>query len=91
MTVLRDFQETIAEILECAQASQGISKTRVMYDVQLSFTQIKKYLKYLQQCKLLSYDEVDRVYRTTIEGNKFVRLYNEVTELMSGLRVSHCS
>lgn len=56
--ILRDFQEIIAEILECAQAGQGITKTRLMYEVQLSFTQIKEYLQYLQQCELVSYNSV---------------------------------
>ena len=46
---LRDFQEIIAEILESSQASQGISKARLMYNVQLSFAQVKEYLKYPQQ------------------------------------------
>ena len=55
--MLRDFQDIIAEILECAQVYQGISKTRVMYKIQISFTQIKEYLQYLQEYELLSYDE----------------------------------
>ena len=86
LTFLRDSQEIIAEILECAQVSQGISKTKVMYDVQLSIAQIKEYLMYLQQCNLLNYDEVDRVYITTTQGNRFVRLYNEMVDLISGYR-----
>jgi predicted transcriptional regulator len=84
MVILRDFQEIIAEILECAQVGQGITKTRVMYEVQLSFKQIKEYLQYLQQCKLLSYDDEKRVFSTTIKGKMFLKLYNEMTELTSG-------
>lgn len=79
--ILRDFQEIIAEILECAQAGQGITKTRLMYEVQLSFTQIKEYLQYLQQCELVSYNDENRVFRTTMKGKEFLKIYNELTKL----------
>ena len=82
--ILRDFQDIIAEILRCAQVDQGITKTRVMYEVQLSFTQIKEYIQYLQQNELVSYDKENRVFRTTTKGKKFLKLYNEMTELTSG-------
>jgi predicted transcriptional regulator len=61
MMILRDFQDIIAEILQSAQVDQGITKTRVMYEVQLSFTQIKEYFQYLQQNELVSYDKENRV------------------------------
>ncbi|MGH9952130.1 MAG: winged helix-turn-helix domain-containing protein [Nitrososphaeraceae archaeon] len=81
---MRDFQDIVAEILQCAQVDQGITKTRVMYEVQLSFTQIKEYFQYLQQNELVSYDEENRVFRTTTKGKKFLKLYNEMTELTYG-------
>ncbi|MGH9983614.1 MAG: winged helix-turn-helix domain-containing protein [Nitrososphaeraceae archaeon] len=81
---MRDFQDIVAEILQCAQVDQGTTKTRVMYEVQLSFTQIKEYFQYLQQNELVSYDEENRVFRTTMKGKKFLKLYNEMTELTSG-------
>ena len=83
---LLDFQEIIAEILECAQVDHGISKTRILYEVQLSFTQMKEYLKYLQQCDLLSFDKENRLYRTTDKGKKFLRLHYEMIKLTSGHR-----
>jgi predicted transcriptional regulator len=85
--ILRDFQEIIAEILECAQGGQGITKIRVMYEVQLSFAQIKEYLQYLQQCEMVSYDKQNRLFRTTIKGKKFLELYNEISELVSWRRI----
>ena len=60
--ILRDFHEIIAEILVCAQVGQGITKTRVMYEVQLSYTRSKEYLQYLQISELISYDEQERVF-----------------------------
>jgi predicted transcriptional regulator len=47
MILHRDHQEIIAEILESALGSQGITKTRIMYKVQLSFNQLKEYIPYL--------------------------------------------
>ena len=87
MMILRDFQEIIAEILECAQVAQGITKTRVMYEVQISFTQIKEYLQYLQQREMVSYDKQNRLFRTTLKGKKFLELYNEISELVSWRRI----
>lgn len=76
----------IAEILECEQVDQGISKTRILYEVQLSFAQMKEYLKYLQQCDLLSFDKENRLYRSTDKGKEFLRLHDEMTKLTSGHR-----
>jgi predicted transcriptional regulator len=53
---LRDFQAIIAWILGCALEKQGITKTGITNEMQLSFTQIKEYLQYLQQYELVSYD-----------------------------------
>jgi predicted transcriptional regulator len=80
--ILRNSYRIIAEILECAQRSQGISKTRIMYEVELSFTQIKEYLNYLQQCELVSCKEEYGIFRTTNKGKKFLKLYNDMTNLL---------
>ena len=79
--ILRDFQEIIVGILRCAQVRQGMTKTRLTNEMQLSFTQIKEYLYYLQQYGLVRYDEEKRVFRTTSKGKRFLKLYDEMTEL----------
>jgi predicted transcriptional regulator len=81
--ILRNSHKIIAEILECAQAGQGVKKTRVIYEVQITFAQVQEYLKYLQQRELISYDKENRVFRTTLKGKKFLKLYNEMNELTS--------
>jgi predicted transcriptional regulator len=78
---MRDFQAIIAGILNCSLEKQGITKTRLSNEMQLSFTQIKDYLQYLQQYELISYDEERSVFRTTTRGKRFLKLYNEMTEL----------
>src|SRR5919106_5866327 len=82
ITTLREFQEIIAEILECAQEYQGVSKTRVRYRVELPFTIIKEYLRYMQQCELLIYDNENNSFKSTMKGKKFLTLYREMTELL---------
>lgn len=49
--------------------------------MQLSFTQIKEYLQYLQQYELVSYDEEKTVFKTTMKGKRYLKLYNEMSEL----------
>jgi predicted transcriptional regulator len=83
LTLLRDYQDIIAEILACAQVNQGIAKTRIMYEIQLSYTQIKEYLQYLQQCELLGFDKEKKVFRTIMKDKKFLNLYNEMNQLTS--------
>jgi predicted transcriptional regulator len=83
MILHRDHQEIIAEILESALGSQGITKTRIMYKVQLSFNQLKEYIPYLQHKELISYDAKRRVYRTTKKGTRVLELYDKINELVS--------
>ena len=80
IVILRDYQEIIAA-LRFAQVRQGMTKNRLMNEMQLSFTQIKEYLHYLQQYELVRYDEEKRVFRTTLKGKRFLKLYDEMTEL----------
>jgi predicted transcriptional regulator len=58
-----------------------MTKTRLTNEMQLSFTQIKEYLYYLQKYELLTYDEEKRVFRTTSKGKRYLKLYVEMTEL----------
>ncbi|HZA69869.1 MAG TPA: winged helix-turn-helix domain-containing protein [Nitrososphaeraceae archaeon] len=60
---------------------QSITKTRITNEMQLSFTQIKEYLQYLQQYELVSYDEEKTVFKTTMKGKRYLKLYNEMSEL----------
>ena len=78
---MRDFQGIIAGILRCTQVRQGITKTRLTKEMQLSFTQLKEYFYYLQKYELFSYDEEKRVFRTTSKGKRYLKLYDEMTEL----------
>jgi predicted transcriptional regulator len=58
-----------------------MTKTKLTNEMQLSFTQIKEYLYYLQKYELLRYDEEKRVFRTTSKGKRYLKLYDEMTGL----------
>ena len=66
-------------ILESARS--GTTKTKMMYQAYLSYTQVNKYLKYLQQNDLLTYDEVKQIYRPTEKGFRFLKISFELSEM----------
>ena len=82
MILHRDRQDIITEILECVLGSQGITKTRIIYKVQLSFSQFKEYVPYLQRHELITYDTKRRVYKITVKGMKILELYKRINELV---------
>lgn len=76
----RNRYEIIASILESAKT--GITKTRIMYDAFLSYTQMIGYLKYLREHALLIFEEETQIYRTTKKGLGFLKLSHELSQVM---------
>ena len=73
--------EIMAEILSLCKQPQ--TKTRVMYDTNLSWRMLQKYLSQLQSRGLL--EEVHyslTKYSTTRKGLKFVEKWRELVELL---------
>ena len=66
-------------ILESTRS--GASKTKIMYNAYLSYTQVVEYLKYLQQNDLLKYEEGTHLYKPTEKGLKFLNMSNELNEM----------
>ena len=60
-------------------ASVKARKTRIMYQANLSFTQVEKYLHSLLENGLLCHDG-DSCYSVTQKGLEFLRLYSEYVE-----------
>jgi predicted transcriptional regulator len=77
----RSRTEIISQILDTANGG-GITKTKLMYKVFLSHDQLKEYLTVLSQSDLLSYDFVNRTFKTTEKGLRFLNLYNQIEQLM---------
>jgi predicted transcriptional regulator len=63
------------------QEGQGVTKTRIVNKAQLSSSQLKEYIYYLRQQELVNYDEEKRIFRTTRKGKRFLKLYDEMSEL----------
>src|SRR3712207_5844014 len=78
----RSRTEIISQILEAANGHVDITKTRLMYKVFLSQSQLKEYLKVLIGNELLGYDFVTRTFKTTQKGLKFLHLYNKINEVL---------
>jgi predicted transcriptional regulator len=70
--------DIIADILRICK--KGNKKTRIMYLANLSWTQLKKYLEFLIDKKLLEYDSIERKYKITDKGSEFLRVYSDVKE-----------
>lgn len=63
--------------------SSGATKTRIMYQAYLSYTQLKEYLAYLEQGEIIKYEEGTQLYRITEKGRKLMHLYEEIGEMVS--------
>ncbi len=76
--------DIMANIL--SEARKGARKTRIMYRCNLSHRQLKVYLKFLLDMKLLmsvlEEDSKTNFYQTTAKGRNFLDAYGKLKELM---------
>ncbi len=77
----RSRDEISATILQSAAARDGITKTKIMYNSFLSYTQLLYYLEYLISNNLLECD-ANRVYNITSKGLEFLDDYNKMADLL---------
>ena len=76
----RSSTEIISVILEAANG--GATKTRIMYKAFLSYAQLKEYLSILIENNVIEYLEGSQSYKTTEKGFKFLKMHNEIGELL---------
>jgi predicted transcriptional regulator len=76
----RSRTEIISVILEAANG--GATKTRIMYKAFLSYAQLKEYLSVLIENNVIEYLEGSQSYKTTEKGFKFLKMHNEIGELL---------
>ena len=67
-------------ILEAANG--GATKTKIMYKAFLSYAQLREYLSVLIENNLLEYLEGSQTYKTTEKGLNFLKMNNEIGELL---------
>lgn len=70
----RDRLSIIAAILETVSNNGGIGKTRIMYQSNLSFALLEKYLNAVLKLGFIQTD--GNVYRLTDHGRRFLDRYN---------------
>ena len=76
----RSRTEIVAMILDSANG--GATKTKIMYSAFLSFAQLKEYLSLLIENNLIDYYEGNKIFRATEKGLKFLKMHNEIGELL---------
>lgn len=88
MTIMqyRDRTDIIREILEVANGTENVTKTKLMYNAFLSWTQVKEYLALLVQRDLVSYDSIAQTYKTTEKGMRLLQFCNALEDMMKGLQ-----
>jgi len=78
----RDRLNIIAEIMEVATESK--IKTKIMYMVNLSFSQLKEYLNYLTEMGFLRIrvENGKKFYETTAKGTRYIENYREMSNFL---------
>lgn len=78
----RDRLGIMAEIMETAK--EGILKTQIMYGVNLSFSQLKEYLRFLTEMGFLKVRIKSRkkIYETTAKGLQYIENYMKMSNLL---------
>jgi predicted transcriptional regulator len=76
----RSRTEIVSMVLQAANG--GATKTRIMYKAYLSFAQLREYLSLLVENNLLEYLEGSKTYKTTEKGFNFLKMHNEIGELL---------
>ena len=72
--------EIVATILEAANGE--VTKTKIMYVAFLSYNQLKEYLSVLKENSLIEYNEGTQTYKTTEKGLNYLKMKNEIGELL---------
>jgi predicted transcriptional regulator len=76
----RSSTEIISMILDAANG--GATKTKIMYKAMLSYNQLKEYLYVLVENNLIEYRGGTHAFRTTEKGLNFLKMHNEIGELL---------
>ncbi len=72
--------DLLVEILEFCRIPAR--KTRIMYQANMSYTQLLASVERLQNCGLLRFDADTKNYSTTEKGLEFLQRYAAVLELL---------
>jgi predicted transcriptional regulator len=77
----RSRTEIVCNILDAANGG-GANKTKIMYAAFLSYVQLKEYLSVLIDNNLIEYSNGTQTFKTTEKGLNYLKVYNEMGELL---------
>ncbi len=60
----------------------GSTKTHIMYRAYMSYSQLKEYLKLLEERELISFNPGSQLYTLTEKGLRFMNAYDKINELV---------
>ena len=83
----RSRTEIVGMMLEAANGRA--TKTKIMYSAFLSYNQLKDYLSVLIENNLLEYLEGTQTYKTTEKGLNFLKMNNEIGELLQSITIKN--
>ncbi|HEY6659419.1 MAG TPA: winged helix-turn-helix domain-containing protein [Nitrososphaeraceae archaeon] len=76
----RSRTEIVSSILDAANG--GTTKTKIMYIAFLSYNQLNEYLSILIENNLIEYLDGTKTFKTTEKGLNFLKMHNEIGELL---------
>ena len=76
----RSRTEIVGNILDAATG--GTTKTKIMYYAFLSYSQLNEYLSILIENNLIEYRDGTKTFKTTEKGLNFIKMHNEIGELL---------
>jgi predicted transcriptional regulator len=77
----RSRTDIISMILQSAM--HGATKTRLMYGAYLSYSQVQEYIHFTMERQLISFEEESQQYKLTEQGLRFLRIYDEISDIVS--------
>ena len=77
----RSRTEIVAIILDAANEG-GETKTKIMYFAFLNYNQVKEYFSILIENNLIEYLDGTHKFKTTEKGLFFLKMHNEMEELL---------
>ena len=63
----------------------GATKTHIMYRAYMSYSQLKEYLKLLEERQLIKYEPGTQVYVLTDKGLRFMNAYDKINQLVPSI------
>ncbi|MCW4024189.1 MAG: winged helix-turn-helix domain-containing protein [Candidatus Bathyarchaeota archaeon] len=88
MGIYREKIDIMAKILEIA--SGNAKKTQIMYQANLNYKVLQRYLSEMGAASLIKFDQTLECYTPTEVGHEFLSIYTEYTRCSSAMRKWAC-